>query len=51
MEGDALAFPSEVKGRDEGLYTCLASFYHHKAAVLLRVEVSSQEDQSGEHQH
>ena len=49
LEGDALAFLSEVKGRDQGLYTCLASFYHHKARVLLRVEVRSPEQQLGKH--
>ncbi|CAL8352766.1 unnamed protein product [Lota lota] len=45
MEGDALGFQSEAKGRDEGLYICLASFYHHKAIVLLQVEVRSQDYQ------
>ncbi|CAL8374241.1 unnamed protein product [Gadus morhua 'NCC'] len=45
LEGDALAFPTGVKGRDEGLYTCLASFYHHQAELRLRVEVSSQDRQ------
>ncbi|CAL8362271.1 unnamed protein product [Merluccius merluccius] len=39
MEGDALVLRSEVKGEDEGLYICRASFYHHEAIVRFQVEV------------
>ncbi|XP_034460739.1 uncharacterized protein si:ch211-149e23.4 [Hippoglossus hippoglossus] len=41
MEGLALLFPAELTERDEGLYTCCASFYHHMATVKIQVEVTS----------
>ncbi|KAM4628441.1 hemicentin-2 [Polymixia lowei] len=39
MEGVALVFQSEVTEQDEGLYTCRAAFYHHKATVYIQVDV------------
>ncbi|XP_070762552.1 uncharacterized protein [Enoplosus armatus] len=43
MEGVAMVFPSELTEKDEGLYTCQASFYHHTAAVSIQVEVMSED--------
>ncbi|XP_071400914.1 uncharacterized protein [Centroberyx affinis] len=45
MEGAALVFQSEVTEQDRGLYTCHASFYHHKATVHIQVEVVSEDEQ------
>lgn len=39
MDGTAVIVQSIPKGKDEALYTCSASFYHHKATVTIRVEV------------
>lgn len=47
MEGLAMVFKSEPTGKDEGLYTCRASFYHHTAAVKIQVEVTSEDRQLG----
>ncbi|XP_034556382.1 uncharacterized protein si:ch211-149e23.4 isoform X2 [Notolabrus celidotus] len=41
MDGSAMVFPSELTERDEGLYTCQASFYHHTAKVVIQVEISN----------
>lgn len=43
MDGVAMVFQSKLTEQDEGLYTCRASFYHHKATVNIQVEVSSEE--------
>ncbi|XP_070685452.1 uncharacterized protein [Pempheris klunzingeri] len=43
MEGAAMVFQSELTERDEGLYTCWASFYHHTAIVNIQVEVMSED--------
>ncbi|XP_044058633.1 uncharacterized protein si:ch211-149e23.4 isoform X2 [Siniperca chuatsi] len=43
MEGVAMVFQSELTERDEGLYTCWASFYHHIATVNIQVEVMSED--------
>lgn len=48
MEGVAMVFQSEVTERDEGLYTCRASFYHHTATVNIQVEVMSEDKLFGE---
>ncbi|KAM9451857.1 uncharacterized protein ACWYII_011612 isoform 4-T4 [Salvelinus alpinus] len=45
MDGGALLFQSKVTEQDAGLYTCHASFYHHKASVLIQVEVTSENQQ------
>nr|XP_046171962.1 uncharacterized protein si:ch211-149e23.4 isoform X3 [Oncorhynchus gorbuscha] len=45
MDGGALLFQSKVTEQDAGLYTCHASFYHHKASVLIQVEVTSEDKQ------
>ncbi|XP_024300899.1 uncharacterized protein LOC112267073 isoform X1 [Oncorhynchus tshawytscha] len=45
MDGGALLFQSKVTDQDAGLYTCHASFYHHKASVLIQVEVTSEDKQ------
>ncbi|KAM8904565.1 uncharacterized protein AB9W97_008164 [Spinachia spinachia] len=44
MEGDAMVF-SPLTERDEGLYSCRASFYHHAATVHIQVEVTSEDKQ------
>lgn len=49
MEGVALVFQSELTERDEGLYTCQASFYHHTATVYIQVEVMSEDKLFGEY--
>ncbi|KAG9264872.1 hypothetical protein AMEX_G21209 [Astyanax mexicanus] len=41
----ALVFVEPVSEWDAGLYTCHASWYHHKATVLVQVEVTSRETQ------
>ncbi|XP_013880684.1 uncharacterized protein si:ch211-149e23.4 [Austrofundulus limnaeus] len=38
VDGSAMILPSE---RISGLYTCWASFYHHKASINIQVEVTS----------
>ncbi|XP_070826921.1 uncharacterized protein [Chaetodon trifascialis] len=43
MEGAAMVFQWELTERDEGLYTCQASFYHHTATVNIQVEVTSED--------
>ncbi|XP_034024247.1 uncharacterized protein si:ch211-149e23.4 [Thalassophryne amazonica] len=43
MEGVTLIFETELTERDEGLYMCQASFYHHTAAVHIQVELMSEE--------
>ncbi|TMS07653.1 Poliovirus receptor-like protein, partial [Larimichthys crocea] len=43
MEGDAMVFQPEITEKDEGLYTCQASFYHHTATVNIQVEVMSED--------
>ncbi|XP_071214765.1 uncharacterized protein [Salvelinus alpinus] len=48
MDGGALLFQSKVTEQDAGLYTCHASFYHHKASVLIQVEVTSENQQLSE---
>lgn len=48
MDGGALLFQSKVTEQDAGLYTCHASFYHHKASVLIQVEVTSEDKQLSE---
>lgn len=48
MDGDAMVFQSEVTEKDEGLYTCQASFYHHAATVSFQVDVMSEDRQLGE---
>ncbi|KAG7243099.1 hypothetical protein INR49_016474 [Caranx melampygus] len=45
MEGLALVFQKEPTEKDEGLYTCKASFYHHAATVKIQVEVTSEDRQ------
>nr|XP_019943617.1 PREDICTED: uncharacterized protein LOC109630049 [Paralichthys olivaceus] len=45
MEGLAMVFPAELTERDEGLYTCCVSFYHHMATVRIQVEVMSEDKQ------
>ncbi|XP_074535110.1 uncharacterized protein LOC141797538 [Halichoeres trimaculatus] len=40
MDGSAMVFPSELTEQDEGLYICQASFFHHKATVVIQVEIS-----------
>ncbi|XP_029372764.1 uncharacterized protein LOC115052654 isoform X2 [Echeneis naucrates] len=45
MEGLAIVFQSEVTERDEGLYTCRASFDRHSATVKIQVEVTSEDKQ------
>ncbi|CAN9511221.1 unnamed protein product [Ophioblennius macclurei] len=44
MDGTAMILQSQPTGKDAGLYTCSASFYHHKASVNFEVEVR-REDQ------
>ncbi|KAL6470882.1 hypothetical protein MHYP_G00195320 [Metynnis hypsauchen] len=39
----ALVFSELVSEQDAGLYTCHASWYHHKATVFIQVDVTSQE--------
>ncbi|XP_036414897.1 uncharacterized protein si:ch211-149e23.4 [Colossoma macropomum] len=39
----ALVFAESVSEQDSGLYTCHASWYHHKATVFIQVDVTSQE--------
>ncbi|KAL7848561.1 hypothetical protein SRHO_G00201840 [Serrasalmus rhombeus] len=39
----ALVFAELVSEQDTGLYTCHASWYHHKATVFIQVDVTSQE--------
>ncbi|XP_067364628.1 uncharacterized protein si:ch211-149e23.4 isoform X2 [Channa argus] len=46
MEGLAMVFQSELTKKDEGMYTCRASFYHHVAAVNIQVEFMSQDTQT-----
>lgn len=48
MEGLAIIFQSEITERDQGLYTCQASFYHHTAQVKFHVEVMSDDKHLGE---
>ncbi|XP_029026444.1 uncharacterized protein si:ch211-149e23.4 isoform X2 [Betta splendens] len=43
MEGLKMAFQAAITERDEGLYTCTASFYHHTAQVQFHVEVMCEE--------
>ncbi|TKS80762.1 hypothetical protein D9C73_014865 [Collichthys lucidus] len=43
MEGDAMVFQHQITEKDEGLYTCQASFYHHTATVTIQVEVMSED--------
>ncbi|XP_026154897.1 uncharacterized protein LOC113125576 isoform X2 [Mastacembelus armatus] len=43
MEGLAIVFQPDLSEQDEGLYTCQASFYHHKATVDIQVEIMSQD--------
>ncbi|XP_008279194.1 uncharacterized protein LOC103356720 [Stegastes partitus] len=43
MEGAAMILQSERT--DKGLYTCLASFYHHTATVNIQVEVINESEQ------
>ncbi|KAM3615504.1 uncharacterized protein V6R79_003162 [Siganus canaliculatus] len=43
MDGAAMVFPSQITGQDEGLYTCQASFYHHRATVSIQVEIASED--------
>lgn len=43
MEGAVMVFQSEVTEQDNGLYTCQASFYHHRSTVSILVEVMSEE--------
>lgn len=38
VDGSAMILPSE---QVNGLYTCWASFYHHKASINIQVEVTS----------
>ncbi|CAG6000724.1 unnamed protein product [Menidia menidia] len=45
MDGDAMILQPEVSGQNTGLYTCLASFCHHKATVNIQVEVMSEDEQ------
>ncbi|XP_068441683.1 uncharacterized protein si:ch211-149e23.4 [Clinocottus analis] len=45
MDGVAMVFQSELTERDEGLYSCRASFYHHSATVNIQVEVTSEDKQ------
>ncbi|KAM6932765.1 uncharacterized protein PEZ65_007867 [Lycodopsis pacificus] len=45
MDGVAMVFWSELTERDEGLYCCRASFYHHTATVNIQVEVTSKDKQ------
>ncbi|KAK9521092.1 hypothetical protein VZT92_020929 [Zoarces viviparus] len=45
MDGVAMVFRSELTERDEGLYSCRASFYHHTATVNIQVEVTSEDEQ------
>nr|XP_040047238.1 uncharacterized protein si:ch211-149e23.4 [Gasterosteus aculeatus aculeatus] len=45
MEGDAMVFQSRLTERDEGLYSCRASFYHHTATVHIQVEFTSEKQQ------
>ncbi|TRY89423.1 hypothetical protein DNTS_010825 [Danionella cerebrum] len=44
-DGMALVFPSPVSDWDAGLYICHVSYHHHKAKVLLQVDVTSEEKQ------
>ncbi|KAG8001870.1 Nectin-2 [Nibea albiflora] len=48
MEGVAMVFQPELTEKDEGLYTCQASFYHHTATVNIQVEVMSEDRLHGE---
>lgn len=48
VEGSALVFPSAVTERETGLYTCQASFYHHKATTLIQLEVNSEDHELSE---
>ncbi|XP_067102581.1 uncharacterized protein si:ch211-149e23.4 isoform X2 [Osmerus mordax] len=45
VEGSALVFPSAVTERETGLYTCQASFYHHKATTLIQLEINSEDQE------
>ncbi|KAI4894049.1 hypothetical protein NFI96_024553 [Prochilodus magdalenae] len=42
----ALVFAESVSEHDAGLYTCHASWYHHKATVFFQVDIPSQETQT-----
>ncbi|XP_072547022.1 uncharacterized protein [Salminus brasiliensis] len=42
----ALVFAEPVSEQDAGLYTCHASWYHHKATVFVQVDVTSKESQT-----
>lgn len=47
MDGPAMILQSELLNQDISLYTCWASFYHHKAEVKIQVEVTSEDEHLG----
>ncbi|MEQ2243427.1 hypothetical protein ILYODFUR_007000 [Ilyodon furcidens] len=45
LDGAAMILQSDPSGQNNGLYTCLASFYHHRASVNIQVEVLREEEE------
>ncbi|MED6282914.1 hypothetical protein CHARACLAT_003332, partial [Characodon lateralis] len=45
LDGAAMILQSDPSGQNKGLYTCLASFYHHRASVNIQVEDLREEEE------
>ncbi|KAF7218437.1 uncharacterized protein si:ch211-149e23.4 isoform X2 [Nothobranchius furzeri] len=45
LDGAVMLLQSDLLGQIKGLYTCTASFYHHRASVSVQVELTSVDEQ------